>query len=112
MPLATAAEWPTLPQIEEWADVTVVPSSWVYDGQAVEAAVEARDESFEPVLRALGVPLLLGRHTECLLWTEEAFRDATAAFPDAQTVRTKEKSSVSGEFAAALQEFCLGLERA
>lgn len=75
--------------------------------------IAARDgEDFEPVLRALGVPMLFGRHTECLLWTHEGFDDALTAFPDAATVKTPNKCSASPEFAEALREFCQSLAQA
>jgi hypothetical protein len=71
---------------------------------------EARDgESFAPTLRALGVPLLFGHHTECLLWTDDGFEEAKAEFPDAKTVAVRAKPSASPEFAEFLREFCEGL---
>jgi hypothetical protein len=72
--------------------------------------IRARDgESFADALRSVDVPLLFGRHTECLLWTEDSFRDAVDAFPHAKTVAVRSKPSASPDFAAALREFCLGL---
>jgi hypothetical protein len=66
-------------------------------------------ESFADTIHALGVPLLLAHHTECLLWTEEGFREAVAEFPGATTVSVKTKPSASPEFADALRDFCLSL---
>jgi hypothetical protein len=72
--------------------------------------IAARDgESFAPTIKALGVPILLARHTECLLWTEEGFRDAVAEFPGAATVAVAAKPSASPEFADALRKFCVAL---
>jgi hypothetical protein len=63
-------------------------------------------EPFEHLIRELDVPLLLAMHEGCLGNTEEGFEDAVAAFPDARAVSVPEAPCVSGEFAAALREFC------
>lgn len=52
------------------------------------------------------VPMLLAQHRGCVLFTEEGFDDAVAAFPGARVVRCREKPGTSEEFAAALKEFC------
>jgi pimeloyl-ACP methyl ester carboxylesterase len=74
------------------------------------AALEERDKSFEPMLASLGISLLFAKHEGCLAWTDEGWEDAVAAFPDAQTIKTKDKPSVSTDFAEALREFCSGLD--
>ena len=66
-------------------------------------------EPFDPILRALDVPLLLAKHEGCLGATEEGFREAVEAFPDARTVSVSKAPSVSSEFAEVLREFCLAL---
>jgi hypothetical protein len=58
-------------------------------------------------LARLTVPMLLARHRGCLLFTNEGFQDAVAAFPDAQAISCAEKPGTSAEFAEALREFCL-----
>lgn len=74
---------------------------------AMMERIQARDgHSWEHVLRALDVPMLLAWHKHCLLWTEEGFRDAAAALPDAQTVSIDEKCSTSPAFAEAMRKFC------
>jgi hypothetical protein len=70
-----------------------------------------RDEAeaagdLEPRLRALGLPLLLAKHQDCVSHTDEGFDDAVAAFPDAQTIVCSVRPSASKEFATALREFC------
>jgi pimeloyl-ACP methyl ester carboxylesterase len=67
------------------------------------------EEDMEPVIRSLGVPLLLVEHRGCLMWTPESFEDATAAFPDATTASMEVKPSVNPEFAELLREFCSSL---
>jgi pimeloyl-ACP methyl ester carboxylesterase len=57
-------------------------------------------------LRALGLPTLLARHEQCLLWTGEGFEAAREALPEATCVSVADKPSVSGEFEEALREFC------
>jgi hypothetical protein len=57
-------------------------------------------------LAQLDTPLLFAQHKGCLLFTEEGFDDAVAAFPDARVVKCREKPGTSSEFAAALREFC------
>ena len=64
-------------------------------------------QSFEPALRKLDVPMLIVRHSECLLWTPESFDAAKSAFPDAQTAVTREKCSTSPDFVEVLRDFCL-----
>jgi hypothetical protein len=66
-------------------------------------------EPFEHLIREVGVPLLFAKHEGCLANTEEAFEDAAAAFPEAQTVSVPKAPSVSTEYAHALREFCQAL---
>lgn len=54
----------------------------------------------------LSAPMLLARHRGCLLFTDEGFDDAVAAFPHARAVTCAEKPGTSPEFAQALREFC------
>jgi pimeloyl-ACP methyl ester carboxylesterase len=63
-------------------------------------------ESVADLLRQLDVPLLLGMHRGCLVFTPEGFEDLTAAFPDAHTAEVDKATSASEEFAAALRDFC------
>jgi hypothetical protein len=56
--------------------------------------------------RLRGLPTLLARHKGCLLFTDEGFEDAVAAFPEATAMTCAEKPGTSHEFAAALREFC------
>ncbi len=67
---------------------------------------EAAEEDLEPILRDLGVPLLLVEHRGCLMWTHEGFEAVTAAFPDARTAAMDVKPSVNPEFAELLRDFC------
>lgn len=66
-------------------------------------------ESVAELLRQLNVPLLLGKHKGCLVFTPEGFEDAVAAFPEAHTAEVDTATSASKEFAAALREFCDGV---
>jgi hypothetical protein len=72
---------------------------------ALDHEAEAAGD-LEPALRALGLPLLLAKHQDCVSHTDEGFDDAVAAFPDAETVVCSVRPSVSNEFATALREFC------
>jgi pimeloyl-ACP methyl ester carboxylesterase len=62
---------------------------------------------FEPELRSLAVdvPLLLGRHRDCLMSTQEGFDDAVEALPEARVVVTEKACSSDPAFAAALRDF-------
>lgn len=51
-------------------------------------------------------PLLFAEHKDCLLFTEEGFADAAAAFPDARTYSFPEPATISEAFAGALRSFC------
>ena len=53
--------------------------------------------------------MLLAQHNGCLMFTDEGFEDAVAAFPDARGHRCSEKPSTSPEFAHVLREFCAQL---
>jgi hypothetical protein len=64
-------------------------------------------ERFDETLRELDVPLLFAKHDGCLGATEEGFRDAVAAFPQARTTSVPEAPCVSSEFAKALRSFYL-----
>ena len=57
-------------------------------------------------LAQLKAPILLAKHRGCLLFTDEGFEDAVAAFPDARAITCAEKPGTSPEFAEALREFC------
>jgi hypothetical protein len=66
-------------------------------------------EGHEPIgelLREIDRPLLLAQHEGCLVFTDEGFEDAIAAFPDASSVTTTKPPGTDPGFAAALQEFC------
>jgi hypothetical protein len=63
-------------------------------------------------LARLDVPMLLAEHKGCLMFTQEGFEDAVAAFPDAEVHRCSEKPSTSLEFAELLREFCGSLTTA
>jgi pimeloyl-ACP methyl ester carboxylesterase len=60
----------------------------------------------EQLLRPLDVPLLFGKHEGCLLYTDEGFADAVAAFPGAHTVSLPLTCCASPIFAGALRELC------
>jgi hypothetical protein len=72
---------------------------------ALDDEAEAAGD-LEPALRALGLPLLLAKHQDCVSHTDQGFDDAVAAFPEAETVVCSVRPSVSKEFATALREFC------
>lgn len=57
-------------------------------------------------LAQVKAPMLLARHRGCLLFTNEGFEEAVAAFPQARAITCAEKPSTSAEFAQALREFC------
>jgi pimeloyl-ACP methyl ester carboxylesterase len=79
------------------------------DMKLVTATIEALAREPEPIgdqLRALDLPLLLGKHEGCLGHTEEGFEDIVAAFPRARTVICPETCCSSPAFAEALRRFC------
>jgi len=78
----------------------------------IVAVVEALGREPEPIgdeLRALDVPLLLGKHEGCLGRTDEGFEDIVAAFPEAQTAICPEACSSSPTFAEAIKRFAAEL---
>jgi pimeloyl-ACP methyl ester carboxylesterase len=66
----------------------------------------AQHEPIGELLGQLDKPLLLAKHDGCLVFTEEGYADAVAAFPDAETASVQTSTSASEEFAAALRDFC------
>jgi hypothetical protein len=70
------------------------------------AWLQESDEPADRLIRDLEFPLLLVKHEGCLMYTDEGFEDAAAAFPRAATASVKDKPSVSAEFADRLREFC------
>jgi hypothetical protein len=71
------------------------------------AAVD--EEGLAERLADVDVPVLLAQHKGCLMFTDEGFEDAVAAFPHATVVRCIDKPSTSEEFVGALREFCAAL---
>jgi hypothetical protein len=57
-------------------------------------------------LSQLDMPMLFAQHKGCLLFTDEGYQDAIAAFPDTTALTCEEKPSTDIEFARALREFC------
>ena len=57
-------------------------------------------------LAQLDVPMLFARHKGCLLFTDEGFEDAVAAFPDARALTCAAKPSTDAAFSHALRTFC------
>jgi hypothetical protein len=74
--------------------------------EAMFEAIKGLDFDLEDLMRPLDVPLLLARHEDCLVFTEDGYADVTAAFPEARTVSTKLTCSVDPAFANAIREFC------
>jgi pimeloyl-ACP methyl ester carboxylesterase len=75
----------------------------------LETGIEEAGASLEPFLRELDLPLLLGLHQDCVVFTPHGFEDFVATFPDAQTVATPESPCLSGTFAEALRHFAESL---
>jgi hypothetical protein len=69
----------------------------------------AEGEGIGDRLASVNVPMLFAQHKGCLMFTDEGFDDAVAAFPDARTASFPEKPSTSPEFAELLREFCMQL---
>lgn len=74
------------------------------------AWLQETDEPADRLIRDLDLPLLLVKHEGCLLYTDEGFDDAVAAFPGARTAAVDDKPSVSDKFARLLREFCEELD--
>jgi hypothetical protein len=57
-------------------------------------------------LARLDVPMMLAQHKDCVLFTNEGFEAASAAFPQARVTGYYDKPSTSPEFSADLRDFC------
>jgi hypothetical protein len=62
--------------------------------------------SFGEELDALGLPLLLAAHGECLMHTEEGFEDAVGSVNHVRAVVCDEAPCVDAAFADAVRELC------
>jgi hypothetical protein len=58
------------------------------------------------MLREVAAPLLLTKHEGCLIFTDEGFERAVAAFPDARTLRLTEAPASNPSFGEAVRELC------
>jgi pimeloyl-ACP methyl ester carboxylesterase len=79
------------------------------DSKFIEVTWDALGREQQPIgemLKEFGGPLLLAQHVGCLSFTEEGFRDAVAAFPEARVLRVEQAPGVTREFAEALRQFC------
>lgn len=75
----------------------------------VELIWEALGRTHEPIgemLKEYGGPLLFAQHAGCLSFTDDGFRDAVAAFPDATVLRVPQAPTIRPEFVAALRDLC------
>jgi pimeloyl-ACP methyl ester carboxylesterase len=92
---------------EELAEKIVerIPAKMLVDGWEALTA----DEPFGEILVGLDCPMLLAKHEDCLMSTDEGFEDAVAALPDAETIEVPDAPCVDAEFAQALRRFCQSL---
>jgi pimeloyl-ACP methyl ester carboxylesterase len=60
-------------------------------------------------LAALGVPMLLAQHKDCLMFTNEGFEDAARELPHVAAGSYIDKPSTSLEFSEDLRQFCANL---
>jgi pimeloyl-ACP methyl ester carboxylesterase len=65
-----------------------------------------RPEPLADLLSQLDVPMLLAKHDGCLVFTDEGYEDVARALPEAHRTSVGQAPSASGEFAAALRDFC------
>ena len=64
------------------------------------------DYDLEALLSPLDLPLLFAQHKDCLLFSNEGYEEAVAAFPEARTCSMEKVCAVNPLFAEALKEFC------
>jgi len=84
--------------VERWAaSVPEERARAVFSG-VTDAAAPAAERLVE-----FDGPLLLAQHADCVLWTDEGFEDAIAAFPEARVVRCREIPPFDPEFGEALR---------
>ena len=94
-----------------------MPDAWVERWAAAvphertKAFFQGLVDSQPPLAERLGAftgPVLIGQHTNCVLWTAEGFEDAAAALPAAQVVRCAEIPVFDPAFGEALRELAGG----
>jgi pimeloyl-ACP methyl ester carboxylesterase len=79
------------------------------DGALFEPVWESLGSERQPIgemLREVAAPLLLAKHEGCLIFTDEGFERAAAAFPDAPTLRVSAAPVSSPRFGDAIRELC------
>jgi pimeloyl-ACP methyl ester carboxylesterase len=75
-------------------------------GEALWDALGNEPIKIGQLVAGVGAPLLLAKHDGCLIFTDEGFKDAAAAFPDARAFTLPEPPCLSEAFAGALRSFC------
>jgi pimeloyl-ACP methyl ester carboxylesterase len=74
--------------------------------EAMMEAGRTAEYDLDAVLRPLDLPLLFAQHKDCLLFSDDGYADAVAAFPEARTCSMEKTCPASPVFASALREFC------
>ena len=80
------------------------------DDDLMEPVWESLGNETQPIgdmLRKVAAPMLLAQHEGCLIFTDEGFDQAVAAFPDARTIRSPDAPASNPHFAEAIRELCL-----
>lgn len=85
-------------RIVERADREIAEALW--------EAIRTEPVDIGALLARVEAPLLLIEHLGCLMFTEEGFKDAAAAFRGASTYSFPEPATISEAFAGALRSFC------
>ncbi len=85
--------------VERWAASVPKVRAWAVFVEMTDAAAPAAEG-----LAEFDGPLLLAQHVDCVLWTDEGFEDAVAAFPEARVVRCREIPPFDPAFGEALRD--------
>ncbi len=91
---------------DEWVDRYIDRVPQELGESYFESLLGEADFDVERRLQELRLPLLFVKHDGCLMWTDEGFDDAVAAFTRAATARLRVKPSASEEFSGILRAFC------
>ena len=85
--------------VEEW--IREVPQPVAYD---ILGDLAASQPGLVTRLSGADLPVLLGKHVGCVMWTAEAFDDAAAAVPEARTIACDGIPTHDAGFLAAMRD--------
>ena len=92
--------------VDAWIDA--VPQPVIYD---LLRELSVREPELVTRLAGRDLPVVLGQHRGCVMWSPESFEDACAALPDATQVVCEGIPSKDPAFIEAVRDLCFRVAR-